>query len=261
MLRANPRASGTYPTLTEAVFQKELAPEDARLRQIQKLMALAESPNRHEAESAMAKAHQLIAKYNIRTLGKNENKSIFTIFLGEPALRRYRDVYALAALISEFYFVEGVWVPAFVVEKGKMGSALEISGTPANLQMADYVYHYVRRFVDSEWELYNGRKTMNRHRKTDFAVGIIQGLREKLTRHAENKGRRPASERKAVIRLTDAFLGDYMAHRYPRTRKIYRAASCPDDRVMQDGVRLGKALVISKGVSHVEKSGRLLPEP
>ena len=82
LLRANPKASGTYPLLNEIVFQNKHDPEDAKLRQIKKLMALAESRNRNEAEAAMVKAHELIAKYNIRALDQPDGKPIYSIFPG-----------------------------------------------------------------------------------------------------------------------------------------------------------------------------------
>lgn len=260
LLRANPRASGTYPTLNEIVFQTKHDPGDAKLRQIKKLMALAESRNRYEAESAMAKAHELIAKYNIRALDNPGGRSIHSIFLGKPALRKSRDAYSLASLICDFYFVQGIWVPAFVVEKGKMGNVLEISGTVTNLQMADYVYHYIRRFIDSQWALYNIQKKITLHRKTDFAVGIIEGFRTKLAPVVSGDSRNSTTGNKDLVKSKDLQLKNYIAYRYPRTRKIYRSASFEDNGILKDGVQVGKTLVISKSISHTKTSNRLLTD-
>jgi hypothetical protein len=41
------------------------ADENSVLRKVQKLMALATSSNKHEAEQAMIKSHQLLLKHNI----------------------------------------------------------------------------------------------------------------------------------------------------------------------------------------------------
>jgi hypothetical protein len=260
LLRANPRASGTYPALDRIVFHIKQYPEDAKLRQIIKLLALAESRNSNEAEAAMAKAHELIAKYNVMAFDNPDPKPIHSIFLGRPALRRSRDVYTLARLICDFYFVEGIWVPAFAVEKGKMGNVLEISGTAPNLQMADYVYHYVRRFIDTQWVSYNATKKLKHHRKPDFAVGIIDGFRAKLAPAVSDSDKNNPSGIKDLVNLKDARLKNYITHRYPRTQKIYRNTSLENDGVLQDGVRVGKTLVISKGVSHTRITNRLLTE-
>ncbi len=115
------------------------------MTRIKKLLALAESSNAHEAEAAMMKAHELIAKYNIDLINTNERREFMSIFLGKPALRHWREDYHLAGLIQDFYFVQGIWVPAYVVDKEKMGRVLELSGTARNLKIAEYVLEFVRR--------------------------------------------------------------------------------------------------------------------
>ena len=143
-------------------------------------MALAESPNQHEAEAAMAKAHDLIAKYNLDLLSRTENRDFISLFVGRPALRHFAEDYSLAHLLQDFYFVQGIWVSSYVPEKRRMGRVLEISGTIPNVKMAGYVHDFVQRFIHSQWTEYNQDKGLNRYRLTDFAVGIIEGFRSKL---------------------------------------------------------------------------------
>ena len=84
LLRADPKASGRYRPLDEKVFGQTDNEDDNRLRRIKKLMALAESQNPHEAYAAMAKAHELIGKYNIRLLEKSNRRSFHSVFLESP---------------------------------------------------------------------------------------------------------------------------------------------------------------------------------
>ena len=121
-------------------------------------MALAESPNLHEAEAAMAKAHALDGEIQSPTVMEEGRSSFETVSLGRSALRHPAEEYALAHLLQEFYFVQGIWVSAFVLEKKRMGRVLEISGTLPNLQVAGYVYDFVSRFIRSQWREYNCRK-------------------------------------------------------------------------------------------------------
>jgi hypothetical protein len=65
LLRANPKASGTYPLLQDLIHREQTDRNDRILIRIKKLLALAQSRNRFEAEAAMLKAHELIAIYNI----------------------------------------------------------------------------------------------------------------------------------------------------------------------------------------------------
>jgi len=180
LLRILPAASGSYQPLQDRFRQGRPGHYDKRLLRIKKLRALAESKNRFEADAAMTKAHELIATHNIE-LNRLENRRKFiSIFIGDPALRHPRENYHLANLLQDYYFISGIWVPAYVIEKGKMGRVLEISGTVQNLKIAEYVHDFIIQFIDAQWYPYNRQKRLNRYRKTDFAVGIIKGFRGKL---------------------------------------------------------------------------------
>ena len=260
LLRANPKASGNFPLLHDRVFQGATNDADKMLIRIQKLLALAKSRNRHEAEAAMMKAHSLIAKYNIDLLAIEENRRFISMFLGEPALRHFRDAYHLANLIQEFYFVQGIWVPVYVADKGKMGRVLEISGTRQNLAMASYVYNFMKRFIKTQWQAYNSENGLNHHRKTDFAVGIIEGFREKLTTQKQSQ-KRPG-RKFDLMTVSDPLLKKYMIRKYPYTRSFQRTASNQDEAVHNDGRKVGKKLIIHKGIVE-KKTGkkRLIQAP
>ena len=246
LLCADPRASGTYPTLQERIAAGSLRENDRLLLRIEKLLALAGSHNRHEAESAMRKAHQLIRKYNVDLQRRAADRSFVSLFLGKPALRRFRECYHLARLLQEYYFVQGVWVSAWVVEKAKMGRVLEISGSCANVQMAEYVYHFVNRFIDAEWRRFNRTRRLNRYRKTDFAVGVIEGFREKLSGAAAH---RQTADETALVPISDPLLDRYVQHRYPRLRSFRPDDGHADESVIGEGVRRGRTPVIARGVA------------
>ena len=247
LLRANPKASGNYRLLQEKIFRDSMDEKDRILVRVKKLMALAQSQNRHEAEAAMVKAHELLAKYNINLLSLETQRHFFSIFVGKPALRHGREAYHMAGLIQDFYFVQGIWVPAYVLEKGKMGRVLEISGTRQNITVASYVHDFVQGFIDSRWNQYNREKGLNQHRRTDFAVGIIQGFGQKLT--AQKKKRFSPKKTLSLVPMEDPLLNDYLAHKYPHTTSFRRKVSSQDEAVIQDGIRIGKKLVIHKGIS------------
>jgi hypothetical protein len=258
LLRANPKASGNYPALDEWVGRPDDHPSNAQLRRIKKLMALATSQNIHEARAAMVKAHDLIKKYNIDLIELNENREFASIFLGEPALRHGRYDYLLALLLQQFYFVECMWVSAFVLEKNKMGRVLEITGTLPNLQTASYVYDYVKRFTESRWETYTQAGKLGAKRKADFCEGILKGFRSKLEQEIYPVHSRSKSYSKEILRMEDPLLKDHMTYRYPRTRRISRKARFQDMGVLKDGMAHGKNLVIARGISRKDPSDLLL---
>jgi hypothetical protein len=246
LLRADPRASEEYlPDEENTVIT----------HRIRKLFALAGSSNRNEAESAMRKAHELSAKYNIEILSKNTARNFMSVFAGSPSLRHPREEYDLARLIREYYFVWTIWVPAYVVKKEKMGRVLELSGTPDNVSIASYVYDFIRRYIENRWAEYNRENLLNRYRKTDFASGIIRGFTGKMK---SNGGiRRNAAY--GLIKTEDPLLKEYAKYKYPHTVTISRKGSSCDRNVLQDGIKIGEELIISKGITVRGREKLLLP--
>jgi len=255
LLRANPKASGKYEPLDRRFLGDTASREDRILVRIKKLMALAQSKNQHEAEAAMEKAHKLIAKHNIDLLKRNEDRHFISVFVGKPALRHFREENHLANLIQDFYFVHNIWVPAYVLEKGKRGNVLEMTGTIQNVKIAVYVHDFVKRYVDSQWVKYNANKGLNRYRKSDFAVGIIEGFRSKLeSQHTKKKPGRKL----ALVKIDDPLLKKHVSFKYPRTVSVRQNTLRRDRNVLDDGMRIGKKLIISKGIEEKGRGKKLL---
>ncbi len=248
LLGIDPIASSSYVPLQDRLLLDSASEHDRRKVRIKKLLALAESKNRHEAEAAMLKAHELIAKYNIAHIDHDADDDLISVFVGSPALRHPKESYFLANLLQDFYFVRGLWVSAYVMEKAKMGRVLEISGRIENVRLASYVYDFIRHFIDSHWAHYNKSNRFNRYRKSDFAVGVIEGFRSKLTGYARQHSKRTTY--RAVIRKTDSSLARYFDYRYPHTVNIRKKVSHQDETIVAHGKKIGKKLVITKGVSN-----------
>ena len=255
LLRANPKASGDYKPLDERILHDSSGPEDKIMLRVKKLMALAQSQNQHEAEAATAKAHEFIAKYNIDLLSRDKERHFTSIFVGTPALRHFREEYHLANLLQDFYFVHAIWVSAYVLEKGKMGNVLEISGTVQNVKIASYVHDFIKRYTDSQWHTYNKD---NRYRLTDFAVGVLEGFNSKL--EAQAKKEEKIKEKFGLIEIQDPLLQKHIKYRYPHTTTVRGKALRADRKVLNDGIGVGKELVISKGITERKTGRRLLIE-
>jgi hypothetical protein len=256
LLRANPQSSRYYRSFSAGYAPEVETENDKMLRRIKKLMALSTSCNRHEAEAAMAKAHVLIAKYNLDVIHHDRCRNFQSIFLGQPLLRQKREVYHLSHLLQSFYFVHAIWVSAYVLDKGKMGRVLELSGSPENLQIAGYVYDFVLNFILQQWHKYNFKNKLNRYRQTDFAVGIIEGFSAKL-KISKIKSSTPQAD-KALVAINDPALIKYARYRYPHTTNFRRGGSSQDGRVLNDGIEVGRKLVIHKGISRRELNKKRL---
>jgi hypothetical protein len=250
-LRANPKASGSFLPLSERLKRGEpLSQQDKIVVRIHKLMALAESSHIHEAKAAMKKAHQLILNHNVKLIENESNRNYHSIFLDTPRLRHFREAYHLAHLLQDYYFVQGMWVQAWVLDKEKMGRVLEISGTRTNIQIAEYVHDSVRRYIDMSWRTYRQGKKLNRFRKTDYAIGIIEGFQSTLKRSTEQH--QPTGNSELPVWIEDKALTRFVSRRYPHVRSFTRKGSGCDARVLKDGREKGRRLVVSKGISQHE---------
>ncbi len=248
LLRANPAASGAYLPLHERLHQgEELNDRDRVVVKIRKLMALAESSNLNEAHAAMVKAYELISRHNIDLITQGVDQDYHSIFLGTPRLRHYREAYHLAHLLQDFYFVQGMWIQAWVLEKDKMGRVLEISGSRKNVRIADYVHDAICRYIDRTWVDYRRGKGLNRYRKTDFAIGIIEGFKTTLQLAATAMPQEIGPH--LPVRIEDQALTRYLAHRYPHVRSFSRKGPGHDVQVLADGTEKGKKLIIAKGIT------------
>lgn len=255
LLRANPKASGNYQSLYERLQSESLETDDKIMLRIKKLMALSESSNQHEAEAAMSKAHELIAKYNIRLLEHNIHRNFESVFIGTPLLRHPREEYFIANLLQDFYFVQGIWVSAYVVEKNKMGRVLEISGTVQNIRIASYVYDFIKHYIQSKWNEYNKDNLLNRYRKSDFSVGIIEGFRSKL--ESQQKKTKNPTDSIYPIKVEDPLLSKYFSHRYPYVHRFKKNTSGHHATIFNDGKKVGKKMIIYKGI-HEKIKKRIL---
>jgi hypothetical protein len=247
LLRANPAASGSYRPLHVRLHQaEELDDRDRIVVRIHKLMALAESSNPNEAKAAMRKAHELISRHNVNQIARGADQDYHSIFLGTPRLRHFREAYHLAHLLQDYYFVQGIWIQAWVVEKGRMGRVLEISGTRKNVRIADYVHAAICHYIDDAWADYRREKDLNRHRKTDFAVGIIEGFKATLKQSSAAASR--GVDTHLPARMEDPALTRYLTHRYPHVRSFSRRGPGHDAGVLADGRKSGRRLVIARGI-------------
>ena len=251
ILGIDPEASRNYKPLQERMRRNTASQRDKIMIRIKKLLALAESQNRHEAEAAMLKAHELIAKYNVDSLDDQQDKEIISVFIGQPALRHPKEAYFLANLLQDFYFVRGIWVSAYVFARAKMGRVLEISGTIQNAEIASYIHDVIRQYIDSQWSDYNDARKFRHYRKSDFAVGIIEGFRSKLESHV--KRNTAAKAGMALIHRSDPELEKYCQYRYPSTTKINKTVSHRNAAVLNDGRKIGKRLIIARGITEKKK--------
>ena len=237
------QASGTPSTVDRSEADKVLS-------RVRKLLALAGSGNQHEAASAMATANTLLLRYNLELPASGGRPLYRARRIGESAAALSLQRKLVAAILSEFFFVECIWVHTFNARRGREERILEILGSAANLDMGEYVYAFLNAAVERLWrqrrsDLADGQRT----RKREFAAGVLSGLRDRL------RSERRANEARGLVWVGDADLNRFLRKEHPRIGKLAGAGvqrSAAHDAGRQDG----RALTIHRPISEGGPSTR-----
>jgi hypothetical protein len=220
---------------------------------IARLLALAESPNVHEAEAAMAAAQRLLLKHNIELRHARAAQGYAWKHLGTPTGRTTEAERVLSLILGKHFFVEAIWVPVYRPSLGKRGSVLEICGSPENVDIAEYVHGYLVQTAARLWEEHKVDQGIrsNRERRT-FLAGVMSGMSDKLNKEAKK------SESAGLIWVADGDLEGYFRRRHPYVRHIRYAGQRRTDAYAH-GREAGQKIVIHKGVkASAEQRGLLL---
>ena len=260
-------ASGLPPvSATDATAEATAADSEKTrpLRRVARLLALAQSQNLHEAESAMREAQRLMLKHNLeegvaratqpgRDGGRARRYSYRQV---GPVKRRVEESERLLAmLLSKHFFVESIWIPSYDVQRGVRGSALELCGTPENLEMAAYVYDFLSHTADHLWREHKRSAGLpgDRERRT-FLSGVMLGFSERLDQDAK------AQAQQGLIWRGDADLGHYLRQRHPHIRRVAQRGQ-PRTETRAEGRRAGRNIILHRPITSGAGGGgpRLLP--
>jgi predicted SprT family Zn-dependent metalloprotease len=220
---------------------------------VTKLLALAQSPNEHEARAAMAAAQRLMLRHNLDVVGTpGAPRRYGHRHLGAPTGRVPEGERVLAGLLGQHFFVECIWVPVWRPREGKRGSVLEICGTPENLEMAAHVHSFLLGTAERLWREYRRERRLrsDRDRRT-FVAGVMSGFKETLERQQVQ------NESEALVWVGDADLHRFYRRRHPHVRTTYYSAS-PPSTANADGRAAGRRIVLHKPVTASSGGGRLL---
>ena len=234
--------------------------EGGVLRRVRKLLALADSPNPHEAETAMRTAHRLMLKYNLAHLqeegsdGRVESDAYGYLHLGRPTGRSTEAERALAGLLGEFFFVQPIWVSVYRVEDGKRVNALEVTGRRENLAMAEYVYHFLLHAADALWKEHKRTHALRRDAgRQAYRAGVIRGFADRW------RNERQHQRGEGLVWVGDPRADHHFRRRHPRVRTT-RTRSSERSEVAGHGRAAGKKLVLNRPLTTGTRArGRLLP--
>ena len=182
---------------------------DRAVDRIRKLLALAGSPNQHEAETAMRRAHELMLRHNIEAAGAE--RSFEVRHLGDPLRRTTRVQVDIVALISQFFFVRVIRIPVYLPRDGRRGFVYEVAGTRPNVEMACHVYAFMLATAERLWnENRRDARVRSGRDRLAYQSGVVRGFRDKLA------GERVELRGTGLVWVGDAALDWFFRARHPR---------------------------------------------
>lgn len=208
------------------------------IERIRKLLKLGgNNPNENEANSAILKAHLLMAKHGIETVDMEENQekiTYSTVYCQHKGNRKFRK--NLGVIIAVNFRCRSFFV------KGRVA----FFGRSNDVTVAREVFEYAYRFAYKESDrLYRKRRQMG-YDGTDvvnsYAIGFIEGLRQKLDQQStalmvvvpQDVQDKYAEFSKDFKKVTTVVKVSYL------DREAYEQG-CTDGRTALNGRRLGAA--------------------
>jgi len=221
------------------------------LDRIRKLLALAGSSNEHEAEIAMAKAHELMLRHNVDEARARTKHQYEVRELGDPTRRGTRVEAEIACLLSECFFVKVIRVPIYLPLAGKRGNVYEISGTHANVEMAAHVWAFLLATSERLWEANkrDARVKSGRDRQS-YQAGVVNGFREKLRAQRTELRSAPTG---ALVWTGDRGLDAFYRARHPRIE--HRRRRVRYDGAHAAGREAGRRVVLHRPVETGSSGG------
>lgn len=213
------------------------------LERVHKLLALAQSDNRHEAEAAAAAAQRLMLRHNIEAPGAGAQREYTYRHLGRITGRVSEWERRLGNILSEHFFVDVIWVPAYRPREQKTGSVMEAIGSAENLELAAYVYDFLVRTGEQLWRAHKQAHGLRHDRdRMTYLAGVMSGFAQKLETQAR------AHKADGLVWQPEAPLRAYTRKRHPSLRTVSHAGH-RQRGAFEQGQAAGRDVQLHRGIS------------
>jgi hypothetical protein len=256
-------------------------PENEKiLSKIHKLFCLGESNHKEEANSAIAKAHELMIKYNISHLDLPKERRLFVF---RPVGRIYEKVpeyvKSLARIVCDNYFVKHIYVSHRIDWKTKR--TIEFYGSPSAVDVSEYIFHFLLQEGERQWkDFQKTEEYQNRYDEEDFRyfynrrtgedckrkrgkfskIAFLEGVYSGFSRTLETKNEEVIevinAQRNMPVTLDDPLLEEkFNAHYKPTNWNCGGRGS--NGGGFSEGAERGSKITIRSGVSRGNGASRL----
>lgn len=209
---------------------------------IAKLLALATSPNEHEARLAAEKANALLIRHNLSAQEiRAHTETAYvenSVPMGCPNLR-VEDKY-VADIIRKHFFCRPCFVGAKTIN-GIYQRQILFIGEATNAKVAAFVYEFLFRKFRELWTAYRIANAAPMRARQAYYLGLSDGLDIQLT------ARRKIIETEMALTVVPDRKLDAHLRSMSKTQQA-RVPGQLDEDAIRAGVEQGKNLRISRGI-------------
>ncbi|MDR0549649.1 MAG: DUF2786 domain-containing protein [Deltaproteobacteria bacterium] len=231
------------------------------LSKVQKLLALASSPEPAEAEAALAAASRLMKKHNLKLAEEefNEPQSGYERWMIPLNTSRFSAKFSIiGAILKTHFFVEVVVAYDYNHLANREEIGMVLIGRPINLAMADHVFHFLMERSETLWlknkPLVRAMGEKGVAAKTAFINSLLSGFLSKLNANEKQIKQSEGLDFSAVILSRDAGLDAFTHQHYPNLKKHYSQTSSHSPFSQKAGAAEGQALTIYPPVANEKDS-------
>ncbi|MBF0528263.1 MAG: DUF2786 domain-containing protein [Deltaproteobacteria bacterium] len=252
-------AQGDLPRTLTDPKAPDLRDDVRRLMdKVQKLLALAQSSNENEAAIAMAKANEIIARYNLDKLERSDSQRYTHLIINTNTKRLENYQRHLTAILVDYYFVDVVLSHQYDAKRTDKYRTIELFGASENVLMAEYVYNFLLNQLEILWRSRQMTDYSATGRdKRSYWLGVLRGFHEKLKRQESSRtasGMAAAADSSkttsALVLAKDSGLHEFIRLRYPRLTRYASRGSKVNIQAYHAGMEDGRELILHRGVTN-----------
>lgn len=227
-----------------------MKPSDAIIEKIQKLLALANSDNEHEAKNATRMANELLLKYNLDLQQISDHQNEYVVFDAEDTgltLKSHQKM--IAQILMNFFFVKVMIMKnhsgyssgeysSYKGPRAQYKKTFQLIGTKANCQIASYIFSFLNTAYPKAFQDYYDRNASveKSHRDSYYkglTIGIMEVLEATKFKIEEERGLVVKSDPKLDEFVKNRSSGSYGSHSHSRTNQEAYQKGIEDGAKMQ----------------------------
>jgi hypothetical protein len=202
----------------------------------------------------MQRVRQLYARYNVDGMRARRHASYVYCVISRKQRRISAEESMIFSVLTRHFFVRAIYLDHYDPQDLCSYKAVELMGTPENVLMSEYVYHFLHNQLRILWSDYKKLHKVAGRSRRSYMLGVLSGFSDKLAKSAAAsvdgaESAAPTSEERALMRQADQQLEAFVQQRYPRITNRRTGGLRGDKATFNAGVSAGGNLNLHRGVT------------